>query len=685
MTNFIEQGYTNLLSFGNDDAMGQSPLGLSDSGGGIGNTFGESSGNTFGESSGDTTGATSSDMLSNPTTDETETNVLSGGNLIDSIIMQKDTFVKSEGVIGFDDGEGYYFGWDKDLEKFVFFFGDSAGDKVTWDGTTFAIEGPIAATSGTIGGFEIGSDYIRDDANSFGLASTVTGGDDVRFWAGDTFANRATAPLRLYESGDAVFQQITASNSTTPESIIVNGKLTATQDFTAGFTLTQGEVVAIEADGNIYPSRITGSGSLVDNDENLTATGRTGSSVTVKISSMVTLSTFIAGGALIGQRVVYDAEMETITSVSSRMIITSTGSTTGSLAPMSTTTCLLTSYASTTVYLQLLSDLDTTITSNTEISVDTAALTPMIVKISDTKGIIVYKKSSTQDFKLRIITVSGTTVSVGTEQDLYTATATTLLMSLVRYEDTDFYAVLFNDDSNSYILTFEWDGVNLTAGTRVLVTSSAHGPGQLCSITDISLGLAHVIGQAVTAYSITRSGTVTTVNAGVTVETTTSATNGATAVDKLGSDSFAVYWTDVTSPTVNNNFICVRVTGTVTSAIGIELGVVFESNTQPWNGSVLKVAPDLLMFSYEDTGDDDHYRLVKLDSNFSSVIGITAAAITATEVGGVVLTAFCDDVTGLTTATTYYVGTDGELITTDGNRQIKVGIALSSTSIKITI
>jgi hypothetical protein len=67
--------------------------------------------------------------------------------------------------------------------------------------TSATISGSITATSGAIGGFNIGTDYIRDAANSFGLASTVSGSDDVRFWAGDTFANRATAPFRVTEAG----------------------------------------------------------------------------------------------------------------------------------------------------------------------------------------------------------------------------------------------------------------------------------------------------------------------------------------------------------------------------------------------------------------------------------------------------------------------------------------------------
>lgn len=80
----------------------------------------------------------------------------------------------------------------------------SLKDKLTFDPSgsgTLTITGTIVAGAGSIGGFNIGADYVRDAANSMGLASTVTGGDDVRFWAGDTFANRATAPFRVTEGG----------------------------------------------------------------------------------------------------------------------------------------------------------------------------------------------------------------------------------------------------------------------------------------------------------------------------------------------------------------------------------------------------------------------------------------------------------------------------------------------------
>ncbi len=61
--------------------------------------------------------------------------------------------------------------------------------------------GITVIAGGTLGGFTVGSDYLIDLANTFGLASTVTAGDDVRFWAGNTYANRAIAPFRVTESG----------------------------------------------------------------------------------------------------------------------------------------------------------------------------------------------------------------------------------------------------------------------------------------------------------------------------------------------------------------------------------------------------------------------------------------------------------------------------------------------------
>src|SRR3990167_754098 len=87
----------------------------------------------------------------------------------------------------------------------------------------------LSASSGNIGGFYLADDNIRDAANSMGMASTISAGDDVRFWAGATFANRATAPFRVTEAG-----AITGSNIT-----ITGGTIGDYQVFTADGTWTK--------------------------------------------------------------------------------------------------------------------------------------------------------------------------------------------------------------------------------------------------------------------------------------------------------------------------------------------------------------------------------------------------------------------------------------------------------------
>lgn len=135
--------------------------------------------------------------------------------------------------------------------------GNFRGD-ITGASGTFT--GSITATTGSIGGFAIGADFIKDAADSFGLASTVSGGDDVRFWAGSAFAARASAPFRVYESGTVVASaiQITGSSTiTAPAGVAVIALNLANRGWTqtCAFSVTDADTIAwgagsfITADG----------------------------------------------------------------------------------------------------------------------------------------------------------------------------------------------------------------------------------------------------------------------------------------------------------------------------------------------------------------------------------------------------------------------------------------------------
>jgi hypothetical protein len=62
-----------------------------------------------------------------------------------------------------------------------------------------AFTGTVTASAGAIGGWVIGAADLKDVAGVVGLSSAVTGGDDIRFWAGH--ATPASAPFIVTEAG----------------------------------------------------------------------------------------------------------------------------------------------------------------------------------------------------------------------------------------------------------------------------------------------------------------------------------------------------------------------------------------------------------------------------------------------------------------------------------------------------
>lgn len=112
------------------------------------------------------------------------------------------------------------------------FRGDITGASGTFSGT-------ITATTGSIGGWTIGTDYIRDTAGVVGLSSAVTGGDDIRFWAGD--ATPGSAEFRVTESG-----ALTATSAT------ISGAITATSGAIGGWTINSTSIYTGTEDHSAY-------------------------------------------------------------------------------------------------------------------------------------------------------------------------------------------------------------------------------------------------------------------------------------------------------------------------------------------------------------------------------------------------------------------------------------------------
>jgi len=110
--------------------------------------------------------------------------------------------------------------------------------------------GAVTASSGLIGGFTVGANifWTGSGATSVGLYSASTGGDDVRFWAGSS--DIGTAPFRVTEGG-----ALTATNAS----------ISGTVNASAGYFGNSSNDVSIDSDGIVVGSsgRISAGGGAV--------------------------------------------------------------------------------------------------------------------------------------------------------------------------------------------------------------------------------------------------------------------------------------------------------------------------------------------------------------------------------------------------------------------------------------
>jgi hypothetical protein len=168
---------------------------------------------------------------------------------------------------------------------------DGTGWLGTSSGITWDAAGAITAATGIIGGFHIAADNIHDAADTFGLASTVAGAGDVRFWAGDEYAHRAVAPFRVTKEGALV------ATSATITGIITGSYVYGSSLMTKGTYLT---VNCAADDDHIHVGELadfpaSGSASFIDSGEGdrdaFTYTGKSAASGPGTLTGIATSGT----------------------------------------------------------------------------------------------------------------------------------------------------------------------------------------------------------------------------------------------------------------------------------------------------------------------------------------------------------------------------------------------------------
>ena len=333
--------------------------------------------------------------------------------------------------------------------------------------------------------------------------------------------------------------------------------------------------------------------------------------------------------------------------------------------------------------------------SGTSISFGTAALfdNSSSIDISATfdsnsnKVVVAYRDFGNSDIGMTVVgTVSGTSISFGTPVTLNNAIS-------------DSFSTAFDSTNNKVVVAYRNYGnsnyVTVRVGT-VSGTSISFGTAvvfESANSSSISATFDSSYSKVVIAYEDGGNSSFGTVRVGTV--SGTSISFGTVAVFESASTTYIAATYDSTIGKVvisyrnnGNSGFGTAIVGTV-SGTSITFGspVLFNAGDTDFIATTYDSTNNKTVIAYRDVGNANYGTgtvFSTSSSNNTDFIGITAEAISDTATGPVNVYGGINEVqTGLTIASDYYVQADGSLSTTSTSPAIKVGQAISATTINL--
>lgn len=326
---------------------------------------------------------------------------------------------------------------------------------------------------------------------------------------------------------------------------------------------------------------------------------------------------------------------------------------------------------------KIVSGLDTTITVNSATTIFSGtAIAPQCAKYTATEVLHIYGKSSpTTSLFVKNATISGTTITAGSESTLLTTASAVTPVAIEQFGTTGYFAAVYGYGSNFYVSPFSYNGSTYTVGTEVSIAAYGSGnTGQLCQIDDTRLALIYNDGTNFKVCILSRTANTITVGTAVTVVAVghvsaypciTRISGSVVAVGVMGSTENEAYLFSYSGTTV-------ALLGSGLATGGTKMGITLQ-----------KFNPTTLLCIECNSGTVTG-RSLTCANNYSTFVGFFLADGSTDETGNVVVTGTYD-ITGLTTGTTYYRDCDEANTTTYNVSQGSTGIALSTSRLSIRI
>jgi hypothetical protein len=306
---------------------------------------------------------------------------------------------------------------------------------------------------------------------------------------------------------------------------------------------------------------------------------------------------------------------------------------------------------------------------------------------TNNKVIIAYRDQNNSDYGTAIVaTVSGTSISFGTK-------------AIFNSAGTPWISAVYDSTNNKIVIAYQdYDGIS-DYGTAIVGTVSG---------TSISFGTAATYESDASYISAIFDSTNNKIvisyraaassNYGKSAVGTVSGTSISFGTPVVFQSASTYYTSAVYDPTNNKVVIAYRnignssygtsVVGTVSgTSISFGAAAVFESAQSNYISATYDSTNNKVVIAYQDSGNSGYGTGIVFtvgSSNNTSFIGITAEAISSAATGPVNVYGGINAVqTGLTIASDYYVQADGSLSTTSTSPAIKVGQAVSATTINM--
>lgn len=468
----------------------------------------------------------------------------------------------------------------------------------------------------------------------------------------------------------------------TSSSLILNTKLTA------GSTLQAGWQTALSpSDGKVYPTRLDSISST-----NTTIYG--GPSVAsqfqgpfLSFDMSETVKVAVCSGNDNNKSVVIrlpiDPTDPTATAGSSADIETSSEAQTDAFKIDATQLFVASvgTSGSQEVYGRIISGLDTTITVGTAATLYNGdSSSTCCEQYNSSTALVFYNKNTSPFTKVfgQNPTWSGTTVSAGTETELFTAGAAVEVKGAYRFGSSNSYILTYTYSNQIYARLVSFDGSSWTvSGTETALGTNTAGEGWTSAlhIDDTNIIVFYNDGTNIEHRLVTLSNGALSFGSATAIQSATNTDDYPGIYKFSGANAILTV-----ANSTNVRSYMLGLSGTTFTTLGSTLDV--SAGGGPGSAVAVKHSATHFILIYSTSTPAILCVTINCANNYDEFIGFATADVDAEVSTDITYNGLVKGLSGLTTSTTYYVG-PAESLTTYDLSQGRVGKALSSTSLII--